>query len=405
MSATPPPAILDDAAVDVLRARTPGVRTTVHFNHAGASLPSAGTLEAMRAQMWREAEMGPIEAGAAARDQAEQARVLGAALLNARPGEIAITAGNSVGWAGAFAALGNWRPGDRILVARQEWGGNIAAMHLAAVRAGARIETIPCDDSGMADPRALETMMDDRVRLVSVTWLPANGGLINPVAAIGAVARRHGVPYFVDAAQAVGQLPIDVQAIGCDVLAGVGRKALRGPRQTGLLYVRQDFLPRLTPALVDTSSAPLDGQGLPVLREDAERFEPSERSYVLRCGLANALREALDIGIPAIRARIDRNAGALRALLADIPGVAVLDQGRERSGLVSFAVAGIEASALARALAAQGISIGANGPAYTPLDMRARGLAEIARASVSYLTADAEMDRLAEAIRVLARRT
>lgn len=401
MNATSHPAPLTDAAIEALRARTPGVRTTLHFNHAGASLPSMDTLEAMRRQLWREAEIGPIEAGAAARDQAEQARILAAALLNAQPAEIALTTGNSSGWGSAFAGLGNWKAGDRILVARQEWGGNIAAMHIAAGRAGARIEAIPCDDSGMADPDALEAMLDERVRLISVTWLPANGGLVNPAAAIGAVARRHGIPYFVDAAQAVGQLPIDVNEVGCDVLTGVGRKALRGPRETGLLYIRQDFLPRLTPAWVDTHSAPLDSDGLPVMRTDAARFEPSERSYALRCGLANALREALDIGIENIRARIDRNARALRSLLAGTPGVQVLDQGREQSGLVSFAVAGQDSGSVLRTLAGQGISISSNGPAYTPLDMRARGLADIARASVSYLTTDAEIDRLVEAIRRL----
>ena len=78
-------------------------------------------------------------------------------------------------------------------------------------------------------------MLDERVRLIALTWLPANGGLINPAAAIGEVARRHGIAYFVDAAQAVGQLPVDVARIGCDVLSGAGRKALRGPRGTGLL--------------------------------------------------------------------------------------------------------------------------------------------------------------------------
>jgi selenocysteine lyase/cysteine desulfurase len=404
MNASSHPAPLTDAAIDALRARTPGTRTTVHFNHAGSSLPSVDTLETMRAQLWREAEMGPIEAGAAARDQAEQARVLAARLLNAQPAEIALTTGNSVGWGGAFAGLGNWKAGDRILVARQEWGGNIATMHVTAGRHQVRIEAIPCDDSGMADPQALEAMIDDRVRLISVTWLPANGGLINPAAAIGAVARRHGIPYFVDAAQAVGQLPIDVQEVGCDVLTSVGRKALRGPRETGLLYIRQDFLPRLMPAMVDTQSAPLNDDGLPVMRTDAARFEPSERSYALRCGFANALKETLDIGIDNIRARIDRNAQAVRGLLADIPGVRVLDQGRERSGLVSFDVGGVDTGSVSRQLAAQGISISANGPAYTPLDMRARGLAEIARASVSYLTTDAEIDRLADAIRGLARR-
>jgi selenocysteine lyase/cysteine desulfurase len=394
---------LTPSAVEALRAQTPGAQTTVHFNHAGASLPSAATLQAIHAHLQREATQGPMEAGVASRELTEKARALAARLLNAEPAEIALTGGNSPGWGAAFAALAPWRPGDRILVGRHEWGGNLAAMRLKAQRAGATLETIPSDDSGCVDAQALETMLDERVRLIALTWLPANGGLINPAAAIGSVARRHGIPYFVDAAQAVGQLPVDVAQIGCDVLSGAGRKALRGPRGTGLLYVRRGFLEQLTPAFVDTHSAPLGADGEPVLRQDAARLESAEASLALRCGLANALQEALDLGLPAIRARIDATARALRAELAAIPGITVLDQGRERSGLVAFNLAGQDAVSVQRAMAAQGVTIGSNGVPYTPLDMQARGLTQIARASVSYLTNDAEIDRLLEGLRALAR--
>jgi cysteine desulfurase/selenocysteine lyase len=333
--------------------------------------------------------MGPMEAGVAARAQIERARTLAAQLFNAQPAEIAVTTGNSQAWGSAFAALGTWQPGDRILVGRHEWGGNLASMRLSAVRAGASIEVIPSDDNGEVDP--------------ALTWMPANGGLINPAAAIGQIARRHGIAYFIDAAQAVGQIPVDVEQLGCDVLTGAGRKALRGPRGTGLLYVRQDFLPRLTPAYVDTQTAPLDDDGEPVMRSDAARFESVEVASALRCGLANALQEALDIGVENIRTRIDAVAQTLRAELAQIDGVTVLDQGRERSGLVAFNVAGIDAKEVQRALAAQGVAIGSNGVGYTPFDMNARGLTQIARASVSYLTTEAEIGKLVGSLRTLVR--
>ncbi|MFC4278298.1 aminotransferase class V-fold PLP-dependent enzyme [Achromobacter aloeverae] len=389
-------------AVEALRARTPGAETTVHFNHAGASLPSAATLEAIRSQLWREATLGPMEAGAVGREQAERARRLAARLLNADPAEIALTTGNSPGWGAAFAALEPLRAGDRILVGRHEWGGNLAAMRMAAKRAGASIAVIPCDETGRADPAALDAMMDERVRLVALTWLPANGGLVNPAAAIGAVARRHGVPYFIDAAQAVGQLPVDVAELGCDVLVGAGRKALRGPRGTGLLYVRRDFLSRLSPAIVDTRSAPLGPDGEPLLRDDAARFESAEAALALHCGLANALAEALETGIGAIRARIDAIARRLREQLAEIPGVSVLDLGVERSGLVAFNLAALDAGQVQARLAQRGIAIVSNGVAYTPLDMAARGLTQVARASVSYLTADHEIEQLLDGVRALA---
>jgi selenocysteine lyase/cysteine desulfurase len=81
--------------------------------------------------------------------------------------------------------------------------------------------------------------------------------------------------------------------------------------------------------------------------------------------------------------------------------VTVLDQGVERSGLVAFNVAGLDAVSVQRSLAAQGVSIGSNGVGYTPLDMTFRGLERIARASVSYLTTESEIDKLLDGIRAL----
>ncbi|WP_447987713.1 aminotransferase class V-fold PLP-dependent enzyme [Achromobacter spanius] len=403
MSAAPSPAPLSPATIQALRAQTPGTQTSVHFNHAGSSLPSSGTVQAIQAHLHREATQGPMEAGVASRALTESARTLAAQLLNAQPDEIALTSGNSAGWGAAFAALAPWRPGDRILVGRHEWGGNLATMRFSAERAGAVLETIPSDASGCVDADALAAMLDERVRLITLTWLPANGGLINPAAAIGRVARKAGIPYFVDAAQALGQLPIDVADIGCDVLSSVGRKALRGPRGTGLLYVRRGFLDQLTPAFVDTHSAPLGVDGRPMLRADAARLEPAEASMALRCGLAHALQEALELGVDAIRATLDATAQTLRAELAAIPGISVLDQGREKSSLIAFNLEGWNAADVQRALAADGITIGSNGVPYTPLDMEARGLSQIARVSVSPLTSRDEIDRLLDALGQLAR--
>lgn len=398
-----PQAALSDADVERLRHATPGVARVVHFNHAGASLPSAATVQAVVDHLQREAVMGPMEAALAAQDTVVAARQRAARLIGAQPGEVAFASGCSDAWGRAFAALGPWRPGDRILVGRHEWGGNLATLQQVAGLAGARIETIPCDAHGHADPHALQAMLDERVRLVSLTWLPANGGLINPAADIGAITRRHGIPYIVDAAQALGQLPIDVRAVGCDILVAPVRKHLRGPRGVSLLYVRDDFAATLAPAFVDTSSAPVGADGASVAATGARRLETSEQSVALLCGLANALQEALDLGVEAIRARIDANAAALRDRLAQIPGVALHDLGQARSALVSFNVVGMAAADVRVALRERGINITANGVPYTPLDMRARGLDAVARASVSYLTTAAELDRLVATVAALAR--
>lgn len=375
-----------------LRDATPGCAQVIHFNHAGASLPSQATLDAVIGQLQREALGGPMET---ADIQVQQrARTAAAALLNAQPEDIAFASSGSAAWNQAFNALGPWHPGERILVGRQEWAGNLACM-AEAVKAGARLEVIPCDASGAVDPQALAQMIDRHVRLIALTWLPANGGLINPAAQIGTVARRHGVPYFIDAGQALGQLPCDVQTLQCDMLKGAGRKFLRGPRGTALMYVRPAFLQRLLPVQRDVLSAPWDGQRF-TLRDDARRFETSEMSLALLAGLANALEEHQRIGAVAIRRRIIELSQSLRLRMKEIPGLTLRDLGsaHEQSGLIAFTLEGWDCVELKQALAQRRINIGANGVAYTPLDMQARGLANIARVSVSYLNTEKEIEVL-----------
>jgi len=386
--------------VQHLRDETPGCQSgIVHFNHAGASLPSQATLDAIIEQLQREARDGPMEAGEHGAVLAEKARRAAAQLLNAPASSIAFASSGSTAWSMAFQALGPWQPGDRILVGRHEWGGNLASMELA-VQAGARVEVIPCDDSGAACPLALQAMIDARVKLIDLTWLPANGGLINPAQAIGEVARRHAIPYFIDAGQAVGQVPVDVQALHCDVLKSAGRKHLRGPRGTALLYVRGDFLERLSPAQRDVFSAPWTDQGFD-LRNDARRFETSETSFALLAGLGNALQEMNRLGIERVWERVSRTSERIREALRGMAGVTLHDLGTRQSGLIAFNLAGWDAFELKRRLGLKRINIGANGVAYTPLDMQARGLESVARVSVSPLNNDHDIELLLAALREL----
>ena len=382
---------------EALRDATPGCQSgIVHFNHAGASLPSQATLDAIIAQLHREARDGPMEAGEHGALLLENARHAAAQLLNAPASSIAFTSSGSAAWNMAFQALAPWQPGDRILVGRHEWGGNLACMQLA-IQAGARVEVIPCDASGAVCPLALEAMIDANVKLIDLTWLPANGGLINPAQAIGEVAKKHGIPYFIDAGQAVGQVPVDVQTLHCDVLKSAGRKHLRGPRGTALLYVRPAFLQHLNPAQRDVFSAPWTAEGFD-LRNDARRFETSEVSYALLAGLGNALQEINRLGIEQVWETVRQTSQQIRQALGQIPGISLHDLGARQSGLIAFNLAGWDAFELKRRLGLQGINIGANGVAYTPLDMQARGLASVARISVSPLNNADDIERLLAAL-------
>ncbi|MFE8644252.1 aminotransferase class V-fold PLP-dependent enzyme [Sphingomonas sp. NCPPB 2930] len=383
----------------ILRAAMPASTTGHYFNNAGASLMPQAVVDAVTGHLARESARG---AYGAAQDQAgavEDVYRSAARLLGCDADEIALTDSHSRGWQAVIAAMGLKR-GDRILVGRSEWGGNYAALLHIARATGATVQQVGCEADGTIDLDDLAYNLDASVRLVSLTWLPANGGLVNPAAAVGALTRAAGVPFVLDAAQAVGQMPVDVRALGCDVLTAPGRKWLRGPRGTGLLYLRRGFLPALHPPTVDHFTAPWNGTEY-VLRSDARRFEVSEASVALRLGLGVALDAAMALGVDGIRHAIGARATQLREGLARIDGVRLRDLGTVQSGLVSFTVERMAPAQVQTQLAARGMVLAVNGMAYTPLDMRARGLHEIVRASPhAYTTAD-EVDELLAAVQGL----
>lgn len=367
-----------------------------YFNNAGASLMPCTVVARMTRHLNLESELGAYGAAAAVADELTDLYTASAQLFGCTPGEIALTEGHSAGWREVVGAM-HFSPGDRILVGRSEWGGNFAALWHIAKRTGAVVEVIPSNSFGEVCLEKLASMLDTKVKLISLTWLPANGGLINPAAEVGKLAKALGVPYVVDAAQAVGQLPVDVVEIGCDVLTAPGRKWLRGPRGTGLMYVRSDFVSQVIPWMVDQHSAPFTRDQYR-LREDARRFETSEACVAARLGLRVAVRGALGIGLEAIRDKVSERAETLRQGLDNIPGVALHDLGRNRSGLVSFTVNGVSADEVKSRLAASGVEVAVNGIAFTPLDMRARGLAEIVRASPHIYTSNNDIECLLRAV-------
>ena len=390
--------------IDVARARaeTPGCAEVLHFNNAGAALMPAPVLDAVKTHLDLEARIGGYEA--ADREQARWERVYdaAAALLGAQRDEIACVESATRAWDMAFYAI-PLAAGDRILTARAEYVSNYLAFLQVTRRTGAVVDVVPSDESGQLDVDALRRMMDARVRLVAVTHAPGNGGLINPVEEIGRVTREAGVLYLVDACQSIGQLPLDVERIGCDFLSATGRKYLRAPRGTGLLYVRRSVLPRLEPPFVDGHAATWTRRDAFEWRAGARRFEHWETNYATRIGLAVALDYARDWGMDAIWERVRTLGARLRERLAAIGGVTVHDIGRVKGGIVTFTVADRDPHALRTALKAQRINVNVSTIEWTRLDMEARHLERLLRASVHYYNTEDEIARFAEAIEALAR--
>jgi selenocysteine lyase/cysteine desulfurase len=385
--------------IDVERARaeTPGCRHVLHLNNAGSSLPPKPVLDAVIGHLELEARIGGYEAHEANEEAIERFYGATAELIGARPGEIAFCSSATRAWDMAFYAF-RFEPGDRLLTSVADYISNYIAYLQVAERDGVEVVTVPNDQHGEVSVDALRELVDERVKLITITHVPTNGGLVNPIAAIGAVAREAGVPYLVDACQSAGQLPLDVDAIGCDALSATGRKYLRGPRGSGFLYVRSGLLERLEPPLVDMRAADWVAPDRYVLRPDGRRFEEWEQDYAAKVGLARAIDYALEWGVDEIWERVQALGERLRTSLDELDGVSTRDAGTERCGIVTFEVEGLPAAAVKEALARRDVNVTVSATSSAVIDSLERGLPDLVRASVHYFNTEDELDGAVEAV-------
>lgn len=379
------------------RAETPGCTGVLHFNNAGAALMPAPVLAAQMEHLHLEAEAGGYEAEAAAKDKISNTYDAIARLLGCASREVALMENATVAWNMVFHAI-KFAPGDRILTSEAEYASNYIAYLQMEQRTGAVVEAVPSDNTGQIDLAALDSMIDGRVKLISLTHVPTNGGLVNPAAEVGRRARAAAIPYLLDACQSAGQIDLDVDAIGCDMLTATGRKYLRGPRGTGFLYVRGEFLEHLEPPFLDLRAATWLSPDRYVISADAQRFENWEFNQAAVIGLGVAVDYALSWGLEAIEHRVTALAEELRRRLAAIPAVALHDLGTRRCGIVSFTVNGVSPDAVREALAEKKMNVLVSRASSTLLDMTRRGLAEVVRASIHYYNDSDEIERFCEAV-------
>jgi len=386
--------------IDALRAQTPGCGTVLHFNNAGAGLMTRQTLQALTGHLELEAEIGGYEAHDRNLPALEHFYDATAALLNCRREEVAFVENATRAWDMAFYSL-RFAAGDRILTSVSEYASNFIAYLQVAERSGAVVEVVPDDESGQIDVAALARMIDDRTRLIAITHVPSHNGMVQPAEAVGEVARAAGVPFLLDACQSAGQVPLDVGALGCDMLSGTGRKYLRGPRGTGFLYVRRALVEKLEPPFLDLHAATWTGEKTYSVRTDARRFENWECFFAGKIGLGLAIDQYLALGQEAVSGRIAALAATLREKLASLPGVMVRDRGPRRCGIVTFTAEGLAPADIRDRLRAQAINVSVSSGDYSQIDLIKRGLSSVVRASVHAYNTEGEIDRFCAALAAL----
>lgn len=381
--------------IERFRLETDGVKGRIHFNNAGSSLPPNIVRDAMIDYLKEEAEMGGYEYHRLRTEDLEELYANVAQMINAKRDEIAILENATAAWNAAFLSF-PLEDGDEVITNSCDYASNYLAYlnHYKKLV----VKVIPDLENGDPDLEALEKMFTAKTKLVAITHMPTNGGLVSPIEEIGAITKKHDVLYLIDACQSVGQYPIDVEKIQCDFLSATGRKYLRAPRGTGFLYARKEALAKVKPHIVDLHGAEWTGEASYVIRPDARQYEIWEGNRGAQIGLKAAVDYANEIGLEAIWGRVQYLGNKLREAMSDIPNITLRDKGSVKGGIVSFNHAKYGAVELQELLFQRNINISWNGAANTYLDMTARGLKEISRASVHYYNTEEEIDQFVKVL-------
>ena len=363
-------------------------------------MPSAVSRTVTR-YIHHESQYGGYETAAKFEHEISETYSVISSFINADSNEIALVENATAAWNMAFSSI-NFDEGDRILTSASEYASNFINYLNLKRKLDVSVEVIPNDSDGQSSPEALKEMMDEEVKLVSITHMPTNSGLVNPIEAIGSAIKDYDCLYLLDACQSAGHYPLDVDKIGCDLLSATGRKYLRAPRGTGFLYVNKEILDQLDPPFLDLHAASWTSPSDFEIRKDARKFENWESNYAGILGLKKAVTYANEIGITSIWDRNTKLANQLRSRLSDIPYCNVQDIGKKQSGIVTFTLDNTTPATIKEKLADKNINVSISSQASTLIDMQQRNLEEVVRASVHYYNHQNDIDQLITGLKSIA---
>lgn len=384
--------------IDQIRKDTPGCDTKIHFNNAGASLPPAPVTKAILDYISLESITGGYETVDMMSNDIEAFYSSAGKLLNAQAKNIAFTSSATSAFSLALSSIPLER-GDVILIANEDYISNQIALLSLQNRIGIKLLRAQSLASGGVDLNDMERLMDaHHPKLVSLTHVPTNTGLVQPVADVGKLCNKRGIPYLVDACQSVGQLPLDVKKIGCDFLSATMRKFLRGPRGAGFLYVSDQVLDKkLTPLFVDMRGADWTGPDSYEVRMNAKRFEEWELPYALVMGSKAAIEYAMGIGLENIEARNKTLCEIIKNKLASIE-LNVLDQGAVQSSIITVAIPGKQPKEVMDYLRSKKINTSTSHLANAQIDFASKKIDWALRISPHYYNTEDEIDNLIQSL-------
>lgn len=391
---------LPPETIKQVRSQTPGLKGRIHFDNSGSALMPLPVIETLLQAIERDAAVG----GYVAQEQQAAAMEAGysslARLLGGKITDYAFVGSAVDGWTKAFYSL-PLRTGDNIVTAYNEYCSNYIAYLQVKKNRGVEIRVARQSPSGGVDLEHLQSLVDDRTKLISLSHMPSSSGEINPVEKVGEIARAAGVLFQLDACQSVGHVRVDVDRIGCDIMTGTSRKFLRGPRGIGFLYANAKARAVMEPVVLTNQSAEWTSATTYTLRQDARVFEAWERSVSNQLGFSAAIDYLLELGVSAATAEIAKNASYLRGRLPDIKKINIECPPGATSAIITFNVFGYSPQEVKSAFEQQNIAVQTASVVHTRLDLEERGIASAVRVSPHYYNSQEDMDILLTALEAL----
>lgn len=385
-----------------LRAETPGINQRIHLNNAGAALMPQPVAATIHQHLELETQIGGYEAAALKIEEIQQFYQSVARLINADARQIAYTSSATDSYNQALSSI-EFEPGDVLLTTINDYASNQIAFIQLAKRFNVQILRAKDTPDGGVDLSSMETMIKrHRPKLVALTHIPTNSGLVQPAAAVGALCKEYDILYLLDACQSAGQMPLDVKALHCDFLSATFRKYLRGPRGAGFLYISDRVLQsKMEPLFLDMLSATWKQPNQYQSVDNGKRFELWEKPYALVLGSKAAVDYALNIGLGPISDRVLSLAAYGRKKLAEIPGLRLLDEGAQLCGIITFHLAHQAAETLKKQLQQHGINTSIATLEAALIDFQNKGVTAALRVSPHYYNTFAELDTLVEKIKAI----
>ena len=392
--------------VQKFRNETSGTRNVIHLNNAGAGLMPDVVTKAQLDHIRLESEIGGYEAAEFKSNTIHAFYEQAALLFNCKPSNIAFTASATDSYTRALSSI-PFKKGDIILTDKDDFVSNQIQFLSLQKRLGIEIIHINNAPAGGVDLNDLEEKLRKyQPRLLAITHIPTNSGLVQPVDEIANIFNSYSQRYpgktwyILDACQSAGQMKLDVQSLHCDFLSLTGRKYLRGPRGTGALYISDKVLHAgLEPMFIDMRGAEWTEKGKYKQQPDARRFEDWEFAYSTVIGTKTAIEYCRNIGEDKIWQQVKLLSGIIRSELSAIDGLMILDRGKEKSGSVTFHIAHFRPEFIVKQLLRRKINVVASYRAYGLIDFDEKGVEWVIRASPHYYNTVQEIEIFIEALK------